>query len=85
MKPIGIILIVIGLIGLLLTLEATKSFIPIKLPESISETTPRIISIVIAGLGLIILVKKGENHKGGKQSTEVPIYEGNKIVGYRRV
>lgn len=85
MKPLGIILIVIGLLGLLLTLEATKTIVPVKLPESLPETTIRIISIVIAGLGLILLVKKGDNHRGGKQSAEVPIYEGNKIVGYRRV
>ncbi len=37
-------------------------------------------SVIIAFLGVFLSVKGG----GGKQPKEVPIYRGNKIVGYRQ-
>lgn len=86
MKMIGYILAIIGLIGLAASLIKEVQdpiFKALNLSASqISSTYLMIGSIIVIVIGIFIIMKKGG--KGTKASGEVPIYHGNKIVGYRR-
>lgn len=83
MKAIlGYILAGIGLIGFALSYESVRTALKISLPEQITETTLLVASIVVILIGVFFLAKnKG---LGNGKHREVPIYEGNRIVGYRR-
>ena len=81
MKKAGIIVAVVGVLVYLLTLESVKKIIPAGLiPASITDTYLIIGSAILIIFG-IVLAFRG---KSSKKSQEVPIYQGNKIVGYRR-
>jgi hypothetical protein len=82
-KTLGYIISVVGLLGLLLTSDAMRTALSIKIPAEMINTTWLIGSIIILGIGIVILFKGSGG--SGKQPSEVPIYHGNKIVGYRRV
>ena len=81
MKILGYTLSIIGLIGLLLTFEQVKSALKIPLPEGLTNNILTIISIVIVLVGVFIIIKSGSSRK----VTEVPIYHGKKVVGFRRL
>lgn len=83
MKAIGYLLLIVGLLAALVTLEPVKKVINISLPESIPESSVLIGAGIVIVIGLLLAFggKKGS----GKGASEVPIYEGSKIVGYRRV
>lgn len=77
-KILGYILSAAGIIGLAASsIPQIRELIP--LPETITKTTLIIGSIVLVVFGVALLMKKKQ-----KQSTEVPIYQGKKIIGYRR-
>ena len=81
-KVLGWVLMAIGAIALLSSLSATKSFIPIKIPDGISTNIILIAGAVLLIIGALLGLKSADNKK---QSKEVPIYHGKEIVGYRRV
>lgn len=77
---------IIGIAGLAL-IAASYSFIResfgITLPEGVTEFYVMIVGIVLALVGAF-LAFKGKGKKKGEKSEEVPIYHGNRVVGYRR-
>ncbi len=80
-KVLGYVLAILGIVGLLLTVESIKKILGITLPAFLSTTMLTTLSIILLAIGLFILIKL-------KQSSvvkEVPIYHGKEVVGYRRV
>jgi len=83
-KIIGYILAAIGLLGLAmsnLNQTVTKAIIPFTIPSFLSKYI-LLISLSLIVLGIVFLV--GDGVKAKQKTREVPIYEGKKIVGYRR-
>lgn len=80
-KLIGYIVAVAGILGL-----ASTSFPPIRdslsLPASISSTILMPLSLIVTIVGVVFVYLSSNRQKKG---TEVPIYEGKKVVGYRRI
>ena len=75
---IGYVLAGLGIIGLLLSFEKPRSFIPFF--QNVSSSYIIISAMVFVVLGVILMVLYGRE----KAEKEVPIYKGKKIVGYRR-
>ena len=81
MKKAGIIIIVIGALIYLLSLESIRKFLPVGLiPASITDMYIIIASAIVIIIGAVVAFK---GKSSGKQQ-EVPIYQGSTIVGYRR-
>ncbi len=88
-KFVGYGIAIVGLI--ILALNSFRDKLPetlkdIKILETLISSDKKImiiISLALVGLGLVLAFSKKGIRKG--QIREVPIYEGNKIVGYRRV
>ena len=78
-KMAGYILMILGLLIVLVWTYGSKFNITIlsELPKSIVWITAFVLFVV----GVLIGVKKSED---SKKSDELPIYHGEKIVGYRR-
>ena len=78
-KILGYLRIIIGLVGL-------SSFLipPIKeiIPETLTETNIVIASSVLILMGIFLI--KGKKKEKEVIFSEVPIYQGKSIVGYRR-
>ncbi|MBS3089526.1 hypothetical protein J4461_01435 [Candidatus Pacearchaeota archaeon] len=83
MKIAGYVLGAIGILALIAPLAPVKKLIPFALPSQLTTGVLTIAGIVLIGLGIIFLRK--EEKSSGKQHKEVPVYEGNRIVAYRRV
>ncbi len=83
-KSIGYILTIIGAIGVLLSFETVQKTVNVTLPASFSNNYLMIAGVVILLIGLMMSFGK-KGLKGGKQASEVPIYQDNRIIGYRRV
>ena len=78
-KVIGIILAALGLVGIAVTsVPQLKTYLS-YLPASIQLKYVIVASLVLLIVGAFFLVGKTT-----KQQKEVPIYEGDKVVGYRR-
>ena len=80
-KTIGYILAIVGLLLLALTFSQVRTALKVTLPEKISTQTLTIISVVIIIAGIALVTLLGRKSHG----SEVPIYRGNQIVGYRKV
>lgn len=84
MKILGFILAIVGLVFAALSkftsFSSKLTFIPkIVLGYSLY------IGIVLVVLGVLVLfLSRGSSSGGAQQAAEVPIYEGKRIVGYRR-
>ena len=74
-KLLGYILLLLGLLALAINF----GFLKITLPETIKP-----IYLLIAGIVLIILGFFLAFSRKKHTSEEVPIYQGNKIIGYRK-
>jgi hypothetical protein len=84
-KYLGYALAGIGAIGILISPDKIRANIPVisTIPYKIVLITS--LGIVAAGVLLMIIFDKSSNKFNGKQKqTEVPIYKGKEIVGYRR-
>ena len=81
-KIIGYILAVVGVGGIALSFEAIQKAFAITLPTALSTTTLTIIGLVLLVIGIFLVIRSGSREN---QPTEVPIYQGKTIVGYRRV
>lgn len=80
-KIIGYIICLAGLFGIALTFPVVAKTLNITIPAQITTQVLTIASIILILIGVVLLyTKKGSS---GKVS-EVPIYHGDKIVGYRR-
>jgi len=76
-RGIGYLLMIVGVA--LLIVQNFGSKINISLPESISKTAVLIISAIAIIIGFWLTLKGKPN-----SIEEVPIYSGEKIIGYRR-
>lgn len=79
-KILGYILSALGIIFLLLTFDSIKKALSISLPPFLTTATLTVISLIILAVGVFILIKS----KSSSAPKEVPIYQGDKVVGYRR-
>ncbi len=83
-KIIGYVSLILGAALLVINIGALKTKLNIPIITPILTSVPSlyitIAGVVLAGIGLVLLFKGGTS----KQSPEVPIYHGNKVVGYRR-
>lgn len=78
-KTIGYILMIAGVLAFLASYPSIRALLKIT-SLGISD-----LWLMIAGL-VILLIGAFLGFKGsGKQAAEVPIYHGDKIVGYRRM
>ena len=81
-KIIGGIAFVLGAIGIIASSDKTRKLLPVNLPEALTGNTLLIIGVVLIILGaLLFFGTKKHNHK----AQEIPVYEGSRIVAYRRV
>lgn len=73
----------VGLLSLLCSFERVNSFFANYLPQisKFPSLTFQIFGGFFLLIGILLLSKKGGK---GKVSLEVPIYQGDRIVGYRR-
>jgi len=79
-KVIGLILIILGLVVIASPFVFKAAIAKIPFVSALPQ-----LWVIIAGAVLIVLGGLILKLKGGKQvKKEVPIYEGNKIIGYRR-
>jgi len=77
----GYLVGIAGLILIALTFDPIKKATNISLPGSITATILTAAGLVFIGISLVILFKASGNNK----VSEVPIYNGKEIVGYRRL
>lgn len=78
-KTTGYILMIAGVLAFLASYPAIRT--ALKIPSlGISDFWLMVIGIVILLIGAFLGFKGS-----GKQAAEVPIYHGDKIVGYRRM
>jgi len=83
-KIIGYILALIGIIGVAAyMIPQVRDAIPF--PEQVSDTILIVASLIVVAVGVFLIVRSGGGGGSSKQkSTEVPIYHGKNVVGYRR-
>jgi uncharacterized membrane protein len=80
MKVVGSTIAVLGLI--ILALGFLKDKITITFLDSYSQTLLSVIGVVLVVLGVVFSLMKNNLKK--QVTEEVPIYDGDKVVGYRR-
>lgn len=81
-KVLGYILSLAGLAGLaVFGIKGVSDKIGISIPSFLPAKYLIIACVLIAAVGVLLI---STDSSSIKQAKEVPIYEGNKIVGYRR-
>lgn len=80
-KVVGYVLIFLGLASLLLSYEVVQNALGVELPAPLTKATLLPAAALLIIFGAFIAFKVGTN----KKVTEVPIYHGKDIVGYRRM
>ena len=79
---LGYILAAVGLVCLALTSDAVRKAVSLtRLPVGVNGLTLTIIGVVFAIAGVFFIVK---NPSQSNKVQDLPIYEGNNIVGFRR-
>jgi hypothetical protein len=83
-KILGYVFALGGILGL-----GATTFTPLAgaLPfiSQISKTTLTILSLILILVGVFIIIKKPNQKESEQAETEVPIFKGKKVIGYRRV
>ena len=80
-KLIGYLLAAVGIVGLAASyITEVKNFL--SLTDLISSNNLMIIGIALVAIGVIFILFGGGSRR--KKGTEVPIFQGKDIVGYRR-
>ncbi len=82
MKLIGYLLCIIGIVAIALRDNRVKAILGFPLPAFLSSQILIYLGAIAIFIGLFYVLRGGRrtNHHGG----EVPIYHGNRVVGYRR-
>lgn len=80
-KILGYSVSVIGVIIVLLSFTQIQKALKITFPAYLTTSILTIIGVVVLAVGSFILIKFSSSGK----LTEVPIYHGEKVVGYRRI
>ena len=78
-KTIGYILMGIGVVAAALSFPVVRTALKIAMPSGIKDSY-----LIIAGAVLVLVGAWIGFRQAVPQHTEVPIYHGEKIVGYRR-
>lgn len=79
-KVVGYIVLVLGLAAILLSYPAVQNTIGIALPSDLTNSTLLITGAALIIIGALIVFKNKS-----QKITEVPIYHGKEVVGYRRL
>ncbi|MEK6928724.1 MAG: hypothetical protein AABW65_02080 [Nanoarchaeota archaeon] len=80
-KIIGYVLAVLGIVSFILSSGGAQKALSLTLPKALSSTALLVVGLVLVIIGIFLIVKGSKQ----KQPSEVPIYQGKNIVGYRRV
>ena len=81
-KMLGYVLMLIGAFGIIISLEVTKKFIPASLQFASAGPAVLFAGAILLIMGAFMSFKSSGSKK---QPQEVPIYQGEQIIGYRRV
>ena len=82
MKVIGYLVALVGLIGIFSTIEIGAKLLPFL--SGFPRVNVLIASIVLIVIGIFLIMSGGGRRKSRRDEGEVPIYEGGRVVGYRR-
>lgn len=80
-KFLGYSITTIGMIIIILSFTQIQKALKITLPAFLTSNVLTILGVIVLALGSFILVRSTKENK----LTEVPIYHGEKVVGYRRI
>ena len=78
---VGYLLGLLGIIILALSFQSVQKVVPFSMPGSLTANVLTSAGIIIIGISLVLLVKSSKSQK----VSEVPIYKGKEIIGYRRL
>lgn len=81
-KILGYIISAVGVIIILLSFSQIQKALKITMPTFLTTNILTIVGVVILAIGVLLIIKL---KSGSKKLHEVPIYHGEKLVGYRRV
>jgi hypothetical protein len=80
-KSLGYLLSIVGIAIIAIgTMQPLRDMVKI-IPTQITNIYLMIIGLVIVAFGLLLVFKSG----GSKKVTEVPIFHGKDVVGFRRI
>jgi hypothetical protein len=79
-KTLGYIIGIAGLVVIALSFSVVRSIIGISTIFGLGDTYLMVIGIVLILVGGFLAFR----NKGGEKPKEVPIYQGEQVVGYRR-
>ena len=85
-KTIGYALSGLGLLGIVIwTFPTTKTYLQgiVAIPTYVTDTIILVVSLALLGVGAFFVTKAGGSRSTHK-NTEVPIFKGKEIIGYRR-
>ena len=77
---VGYLVGLIGIVILALSFDSIRKAFPI-IPVSVTGTILTAVGLVFVGIAIILFIKTSRP----AQASEVPIYHGKEIVGYRRL
>jgi len=80
-RSLGYVISLIGVIILVLGIKPVNDVLSIPLLNDIPANILLIIGVVIAVIGIFVL----RSSPKGKKVSEVPIYHGKDVVGFRRM
>ena len=80
-KVVGIVIAVVGALVFALSFSVVRIGFKITLPGALNDNILMAIGAVILIVGVYLGFGKG----GKKKMSEVPIYHGNNVVGFRRM
>ena len=81
-KVTSYVLMILGLAIVALSYKPVRDLLNITLPTAITETYLIIAGVILAAIGAFLL--RGQSSSKHKIS-EVPIYHGKDVVGFRRI
>lgn len=81
-KILGYVLALLGVIAVVFSTPSVPQSLKLPLPAALSSTPLLVAGIILVLAGIFIILKSS---RSSKQAPEVPIYEGEKVVGYRRM
>lgn len=80
-KILGYGITAVGVIIIILSFTQIQKALALTFPAFLTSNVLTILGVIVLALGSFILVKATSKPK----LTEVPIYHGEKVVGYRRI
>ena len=80
-RGLGYILVALGIAAIAFSYTYVRTLIGIALPAQLTD-----LYLIIGGIVLIVIggLFVSRRRSSDSKTTEVPIYHGNKVVGYRR-